>query len=62
MDVRAIDEELGRAAGKLLGATDQSDVVDAALVLHAQHGDYIVTSGIMAKRQTIRGSDLPGRL
>jgi hypothetical protein len=32
MDVRAIDEELGRAAGEPLGATEQSDVIDAALV------------------------------
>ena len=41
---RPLDESLGRAAGALLGATKQSDVIDAALVLLAHDGDRIVTS------------------
>ena len=44
VDVRALDEQLGRAAGELLGATGLSDVIDAAVVLLADDGDDIVTS------------------
>jgi hypothetical protein len=44
IDVRALDETLGRAAGELLASTGASDVVDAALVLLAYDGDDIVTS------------------
>lgn len=42
--VRAIDDELGREAGVLLGRARTSDVIDAALVLIAQDGDEIFTS------------------
>ena len=42
--VRPLDEELGRAAGRLLAATRGSDVIDAALVLLAEDGDLLVTS------------------
>ncbi len=52
LEVRALDERLGREAGKLLaraGRSDvaragRSDVVDAALVLLADDDDQIVTS------------------
>ena len=44
LDVRPLDEALGLASGELLGATDQQDVIDAALVLLAHDGDQIVTS------------------
>ena len=44
VDVRPLDEELGRSAGVLLGRTGQSDVIDAAVVLLAHDGDDIVTS------------------
>ena len=43
IDVRPLDEHLGREAGKLLGAAKLSDVIDAALVLLAADGDEIVT-------------------
>lgn len=43
IDVRPLDEALGRAAGHLLGAAGLADVVDAAVVLLAQDGDEIVT-------------------
>lgn len=46
IDVRPLDETLGRAAGDLLAATGLSDVVDAALALLATDGDDIVTSDI----------------
>jgi hypothetical protein len=44
MDIRPIDEDLGRAAGVLLGAARMSDVIDASLVLIAYDGDEIITS------------------
>ena len=44
IDVRPIDEALGRAAGELLCVTRRSDVIDAALVLLADDDDVIVTS------------------
>ena len=43
IDVRPLDEALGRAAGQLLCAAGLVDVVDAAVVLLAQDGDEIVT-------------------
>lgn len=44
MDIRPIDEFLGRRAGVLLAATRQTDVIDAAVVLLAADGDDILTS------------------
>ena len=44
VDIRALDDALGRAAGELLGHARRNDVIDAALVLLAQDGDHIVTS------------------
>jgi hypothetical protein len=44
IDVRPLDERLGRAAGELLAAAGRRDVIDAALVLLAGDGDHIVTS------------------
>lgn len=43
IEVRPLDEALGRAAGLLLAATGLSDVVDAGVVLLAADGDEIVT-------------------
>lgn len=43
IDVRALDEPLGRAAGQLLGAAGLADVIDAGVVLLATDGDEIVT-------------------
>jgi len=44
IDVRALDQELGRAAGLLLAVAGLSDVIDAAVVLLANDGDDIVTA------------------
>ena len=44
IDVRSLDENLGRASGSLLARNDGVDVIDAALVLLADDGDDIVTS------------------
>lgn len=44
VDVRALDQPLGRRAGMLMAAARKRDVVDAALVLLARDGDVILTS------------------
>jgi hypothetical protein len=44
IEIRPLDQALGRAAGELLARTHRSDVIDAALVLLAHDGDQIVTS------------------
>ena len=44
IDVRPLDEGLGRSAGPLLGKAGLSDVIDAAVVLLSTDGDDIVTS------------------
>ena len=44
LDVVALDAALGRRAGVLLGRTRMNDVNDAALVLLAEDGDFVVTS------------------
>ena len=44
IDVRPVDDRLGRAAGALLGVAGTSDVIDAAVVLLASDGDDIITS------------------
>lgn len=46
IEVRPLEEHLGRSAGALLAATRTSDVIDAALMLLAQDGDHIVTSDL----------------
>jgi hypothetical protein len=42
--VAALDEQLGRRAGLLLGRARRSDAIDAAVVLLAADGDMILTS------------------
>jgi hypothetical protein len=44
VDVRAVDPEVGRAAGVLLGEAKTSDPIDATVVLLAASGDRILTS------------------
>jgi hypothetical protein len=44
VDVRPLDDALGRRAGVLLGLAVHADVVDAAVVLLARDGDEILTS------------------
>lgn len=46
VDVRPLDESLGRAAGELLARSKRGDVIDAAVVLLAEDGDHIVTSDL----------------
>ncbi len=44
VDIRALDDTLGRSAGELLGAAAAVDVIDAAVALLAVDGDMILTS------------------
>ena len=46
LDVRPLDDRLGRAAGELLARAGTNDVIDAALVRLAVDGDEIVTSDV----------------
>ncbi len=44
LTVVPLDEELGQRAGVLLARTGTRDVIDAAIVLLAKDGDWILTS------------------
>lgn len=44
LDVRPLDEVLGRSCGELLAAAGLSDVIDAGVALLAADGDEVVTS------------------
>lgn len=44
IDVRSLDDRMGRAAGALLGVTGTLNVIDAAVVLLANDADDIITS------------------
>lgn len=44
VDIRAVDDALGRRTGVLLGAAGTSDAIDASVVAVAEAGDRIVTS------------------
>jgi predicted nucleic acid-binding protein len=46
VNVRPLDEALGRQAGQLLAAAGLADVIDAAVVLLAVDGDELVTSDL----------------
>jgi hypothetical protein len=57
LDVRALDDTLGRATGELLSRSRQSDVIDAALVLLAEDGDVIATSDVHDLEPLARAAD-----
>lgn len=44
VDIRPLDEELGRRCGALLAASGTSDVIDAAVIAVADHDDVVLTS------------------
>jgi hypothetical protein len=58
VDVRAIDHQVGRKAGVLLGLADAADPVDACVVLLAEPGDLILTSdpGDLTRLATVAAS------
>ncbi|HWH12368.1 MAG TPA: hypothetical protein VG165_14665 [Solirubrobacteraceae bacterium] len=61
VDIRAVDEAVGRAAGVLLAQAGTSDPIDATVVLLAEPGDRILTGdpddltglAVAAKRQVV---------
>ena len=58
IEVRPLDEVLGRAAGELLGVSGLSDLIDASIILTARDGDEIVTSDIEDLRPLAAASGL----
>ena len=46
LDVVAVDDDLGRRTGELLGVAGTSDAIDASLVLIAEDADRIITSDV----------------
>jgi hypothetical protein len=58
IDVRHLDQALGRAAGELLARARRDDVIDAALVLLTRPGDRIVTSDPDDLAPLARAADL----
>lgn len=46
LEIAALDEAFGRRAGVLLARSGTADVVDAAVVLLASDGDWILTSDV----------------
>jgi hypothetical protein len=44
VDVSPLDDQLGRAAGSLLGMSGTSDAIDAAVVAMSRDGDLVLTS------------------
>ena len=46
IEIRPLDEQLGRAAGELLRQTRTADVVDAAVALLAGDGDDVITADV----------------
>jgi hypothetical protein len=44
VDIKSLDDALGKRAGVLLGRTGSADVIDSALVCLAGDGDEILTS------------------
>lgn len=58
VDVKAVDQDLGRAAGVLLGRADAIDAADATIVAVASPGDRIVTSDPSDIRTLVAASGL----
>jgi hypothetical protein len=46
VEMVALDGSLGRGAGLLVATSRSKDVIDAAIVPAAQHGDTILTSDV----------------
>lgn len=44
VDIRAVDDQLARDAGVLMGRAGTSDPIDATVALVAEGGDHILTS------------------
>ena len=57
IEIRPLDEKLGKTSGQLLGAAGMSDAIDAAVIVLAQDGDEVITSDPLdlAQLATTRG-------
>ena len=51
IDVQAVDEDLGKKAGVLLGKSRTDDALDAALICLAVDGDDVLTSDVADLRR-----------
>jgi hypothetical protein len=56
LEIVALNDDLGRRVGILLGRTKTSDVIDGAVALLATDGDEILTSDIDDLRKLIRAT------
>ena len=56
VDVRPVDERMGRRAGVLLAQAGTNDPIDATVVLVAQSGDRILTSDPTDIRRLVAAS------
>jgi hypothetical protein len=59
VDVKPVDQNMGRRAGTLLGRTRTDDAVDATVVATAAAGDRILSSDPMDIRALVAASGLP---
>ena len=59
VDIRAVDEAMGRRAGTLVGRAKTHDAVDATVVATANAGDRILTSDQEDVRALVAASALP---
>jgi hypothetical protein len=57
VDVKAVDEHLGRQAGVLLGRAGTEDAVDASVVAVSATGDRIVTNDPGDIRRLVSASE-----
>jgi hypothetical protein len=58
VDVKAVDERIGRKAGVLLGLAGAQDAVDASVVVVSATGDRIATSDSKDIRRLVAASGL----
>lgn len=59
VDVRAVDDDMGRAAGVLVAAAGTADPIDATVVLVARPGDTILTSDPRDIRRLVDAARVP---
>jgi hypothetical protein len=59
VDVKAVDQQMGRHAGVLVGRTKASDAVDATVVATASPGDRVLTSDPEDIRTLVAAAGLP---
>jgi hypothetical protein len=57
VDVKAVDDRLGREAGVLLGRAGTEDAADASVVAVSATGDRIVTSDVAHIRRLVGASE-----